>query len=325
MSGNDSAPAAGRTRKLVQAAVRAPSSHNTQPWLFDVSDNAVALYLDGTRALPVNDPYDRELTISCACALFNLRVAAAKQGSSYTVRLLPDPENEELLAILQLDTPVEPALDEAPLYDAIDRRRTYRKRFAPSPVDGQQIAALVDAAAGEGARLTVVENESTRNALADLVAEGDKIQWEDPSWRRELAAWMHPRRAGDGLSVPWLAQPAARMIVRSFDMGNGVAARDRQRVEDAAVLAVLCTPGDSVADWLSAGQALQHLLLTACRDGLQASYLNQPAQVNALRPRLQELLGVDAVPQIVLRLGYPVDDIEASPRRPLEDVAVACV
>src|SRR5690606_6420042 len=28
-------------------------------------------------ALPVSDPHDRELTISCGCALFNIRVAAA--------------------------------------------------------------------------------------------------------------------------------------------------------------------------------------------------------------------------------------------------------
>ena len=40
----------------------------------------VDLLADRTRALPVNDPEDRELTISCGCALFNLRVAAAAAG-----------------------------------------------------------------------------------------------------------------------------------------------------------------------------------------------------------------------------------------------------
>ena len=64
-------------RRLLEAAVQAPSSHNTQPWLFRVEDGAVHLLADRTRALPVNDPDDRELTISCGCALLNLRVAAA--------------------------------------------------------------------------------------------------------------------------------------------------------------------------------------------------------------------------------------------------------
>jgi hypothetical protein len=57
---------------LVGAAVLAPSSHDTQLGPFRTSDSAIDLSADRTRALPVNDPDDRELTISC-CALFNLR------------------------------------------------------------------------------------------------------------------------------------------------------------------------------------------------------------------------------------------------------------
>jgi hypothetical protein len=35
------------------------------------SDTAIDVLADRTRALPVNDPEDRELTISCGCAVFN--------------------------------------------------------------------------------------------------------------------------------------------------------------------------------------------------------------------------------------------------------------
>jgi hypothetical protein len=50
---------------LVSAAVRAPSSHNTQPSWFRCAGETIELYADRSRALPVNDPFDRELTISC--------------------------------------------------------------------------------------------------------------------------------------------------------------------------------------------------------------------------------------------------------------------
>ena len=44
---------------LVAAAVHAPSLHNTQPWLVRCAGDTVELYADRTRALPVNDPFDR--------------------------------------------------------------------------------------------------------------------------------------------------------------------------------------------------------------------------------------------------------------------------
>src|SRR3712207_1323163 len=52
-------------RAAVGYAIRAPSSHNTQPWRFRITDGAVELFADRTRALAVVDPHDRELTISC--------------------------------------------------------------------------------------------------------------------------------------------------------------------------------------------------------------------------------------------------------------------
>ena len=86
-------------RDAVRSAVRAPSSLNTQPWLFRlVGDDTLELYADRARALPVVDPRDRELTISCGAALFHLRVALRAAGRAGEVTLLPDPDDPDLLA-----------------------------------------------------------------------------------------------------------------------------------------------------------------------------------------------------------------------------------
>lgn len=304
---------------LVAHAVLAPSSHNTQPWRFRIADDTIEVLADRTRALPVNDPDDRELTISCGAALLNLRVSAAHFGLEAAVTTFPDPADGDLLARVTLAGPLaEPAAD-AGLAPWIERRRTYRRRFADRPVEIESIKRLAAAAAAEQATLLPVEDEPSRQALVALVAEGDEMQWASPSWRRELAMWMHPRRLGDGLAVPDLVGPIAQFVVRTFDMGGGVGARDRDLAAASPLLAVIATPGDTPRDWLRAGQALQRLLLTACRDGLQASYLNQPIEVAPLRSKLQRLAG-DGVPQILMRLGYPSDEMPPASRRPLEDV-----
>ena len=48
--------------------------------------------------IPVHHTFpfqDRELTISCGCALFNLRIAAAHAGFNTECQLLPDPGDED--------------------------------------------------------------------------------------------------------------------------------------------------------------------------------------------------------------------------------------
>jgi nitroreductase len=77
-------------RAIVRLAVLAPSSHNTQPWRFRVDRDCIDLRADRTRALPVNDPFDRELVISCGAALLTLRAAAAFLGLGTQVAMLPE-------------------------------------------------------------------------------------------------------------------------------------------------------------------------------------------------------------------------------------------
>ena len=304
---------------MIGRAVLAPSSHNTQPWFFRLSDSAVDLCADRTRALPANDPEDRELAISCGCALMNLRIAAANLGLNVQVRLLPRPEEPDLLARMFLSGQSDVPADDAELSAFIGIRRTHREGFASGEVSAFALDQLIEATRQEGAHLVPLLTEEVRHKVAALVAEGDALQWANPGWRRELAAWIRPRRQGDGLSMPALAVPVARLVVRTFDMGEGVGEKDRRLAEASPLLVVLSTEGDQLRDWLLAGQALQRTLLIGCKHGLQASYLNQPVQVESLRHRLSDMVSA-GFPQILLRIGYPLKDILPSPRRALDDV-----
>jgi nitroreductase len=67
-------------RFLLRYAILAPSGHNTQPWLFMITGDGIELYADRSRALPVVDPDDRELIISCGAALATLQIAMRHFG-----------------------------------------------------------------------------------------------------------------------------------------------------------------------------------------------------------------------------------------------------
>lgn len=112
-----------RVRGLIESAAGAPSSHNTQPWHFRIETDGVSIHADTERRLPVNDPADRELTISCGCALMNLRVAAAAAGQAYRLELLPEGKHAACLARVTWQEGHADA-EEASLGSALARRRT---------------------------------------------------------------------------------------------------------------------------------------------------------------------------------------------------------
>lgn len=304
-------------REIVAAAVLAPSSHNTQPWGFSYVDGNLRLYADRTRALTVNDPQDRELTISCGAALFNVRVAAAAAGYTAESRLLPEREDPDLLAAVTFTASSRAPY--APLAEALPLRRTHRQDFEPQTPPDRLDASLDKAVHEHPVELRWVPPGEERQRVASLVAEGDRAQFAVPAWRRELATWMRPRRAEDGLALPWWSAPVIRRVVAHVDVGARTARTDAAATLAAPWVVVLSTDADTPSAWLECGEALQHLLLVAALHGVQAGYANQPCQVAPLRPRVREALAIDGSPQVVLRLGHAPSG-RAAPRRPLDRV-----
>src|SRR6266511_6426653 len=172
---------------LVRYAVLAPSSHNTQPWLFRIHGNVIELHADLIRALPVVDPDNRELIMSCGAALFHLRVAIEYFGHACDVEFLPETRDPALLARVHLGFKCDTNAEDILLFNAIPKRRTNRQAFLPDAVPDALLAVLTRVAAEEGAWLQVIEDGDARFAAADLVAEADRIQWADKHFRSELA------------------------------------------------------------------------------------------------------------------------------------------
>ena len=313
---------------LVARAILAPNSHNTQPWLFGIGDDAIELRADRSRSLPVVDPADRSLTISCGAALGNLRAAALGAGRKVAIARFPDANDPDLFARVTIGEERQVNDAERARADAITKRRTNRGPFHTWEVPKQALRVLQQTVAAENALLYLLTDGDEKERVAQLIAEGDRQQAHDPAFRRELAHWLHANvvRARDGMpantfgvgdvmSVPY------PLVVRTFDWGNGRGAKDHDLAVAAPVLAVLGTNGDTPADWLHTGEALALLLLDVTAAGLSASFFNQPIEVTMLRAQLRSALGLSGWPQMMFRIGYG-EHVPAAPRRLLSDVVM---
>jgi len=323
------ASASERFSFLLNYAVLAPSSHNTQPWLFRLRGGWLELYADRSRGLPVVDPDDRELVMSCGAALFHLRIAMRYFGLRDIVDILPKPHDPDLLATVRIGDSYIASPEEQALFRAILRRRTNRHRFEDRELPDALLVDMQAAARVEGASLFVVRAETRRSALVELVGRGDRMQMASKNFRRELAAWVRSNRAdardgipGYGFGFPDLISVTGPFVIRTFDLGNFQAARDRELAEGSPILTVFGTEADTAHDWIAAGQALARVLLTARASNVWASYLNQPVEVEELRPQLRDALDMTGYPQLVLRFGYG-PEVRPTPRRFVSEVLEA--
>ena len=317
---------------LIKYAILAPSGHNSQPWLFKIAkNNMIELHADRSRALPVVDPDDRALIISCGAALYHLRLAANHFGIADDVELLPDKGNPDLLSRVtfkEKDASVQKIPEhDLQLFQAISKRRSNRSPFDNKKLSDDLIATLRDSASAHSAWLDTVDDELKKNSLADLISQGDKIQLSDKRFRRELAAWIHPNRSNskDGMpgyahGMPDLMSYVGPVLIRTFDMGKGQAAKDRHLAAGSPMLAVLGTNTDEPLNWIQTGEALARILLQARAENVWTSFMNQPIEVPELRPKLREALGRAAGnPQLLMRMGYG-KDVKPTPRRDVSDV-----
>jgi hypothetical protein len=109
-------------RRAALFAGRAPSIHNSQPWRWRVTDQALDLFLAHSRVLRSTDPRARLALLSCGAALHHARVYLAASGCLAVVRRLPVRADPDHLAQVTVDRriPVDPGVSVLPLNAVIE-------------------------------------------------------------------------------------------------------------------------------------------------------------------------------------------------------------
>ncbi len=306
-------------RRLVELATSAPSVHNTQPWLWRITDDVVELYADTARRLVVEDPVGRNLVISCGAALHHLQVAADALGWTTEVERVAGTSDPTLLARVRLSPSGRPA-DPARLA-VLRERRTDRRRFTSWPVPDERIQHLAAEAAEAGCQAVALLDETSRvrlkllaetalaSAAVDEAAAAEQDRWIDRGRTEGVPSWLVPKDPADPLRNRF---------------GPGLLPEAQTELESSDGIIVLGGAADNALSWLRTGEGLSALWLLATSGNLSVVPLSQPVEVEATRRTLRrEVLGGLFTPDVVVRIGWQAigrSELPPSPRRPVDDV-----
>ncbi|HEV7205193.1 MAG TPA: nitroreductase family protein [Jatrophihabitans sp.] len=314
---------------VVEAAGRAPSIHNTQPWRWVARDGVLDVRADRNRQLHVADRDGHSLLISCGAALELTELALAAQGWAPEAAVLPDPADPDLLARLRpvrQDRPDELALRRI---EAALGRRSERRPFGPEPVAGDVVERLAEIGNGEGVYVHFPTRADENLDLAVAISQADRSGRDDPAYAAEMAAWVRADDpAHDGVpmaSIPRVPAGEPRhtdIPLRDFEVGVAGGQLITPGVDEHPQIAVILTETDGDLEQLRAGQAMMRLMVQAELEGIASCPLSQSVDLLAFRTRLRTLMGWTGYPQMMLRLGQRPAEPPAplTPRRPVSEV-----
>jgi hypothetical protein len=319
--------------EIVAAATRAPSIHNTQPWLFAGAGDRLEVSFDPRRALPVLDPTHRQQVISCGVAVEFAAIASRAAGQDVEVEVAPASDNPDHLATLRVTGQRVAGADDRALDAAIAARHTQREAFADRAVPTELVDQLQGEAGTYGVWVETLSRSDAELTAVALLSRAEEVEQRDPAYRAELEQWLRTDPAApDGIPVDAVSgeDPAARpsnWLLRDFLVGQRAPGRppaaadddDPPAVERPTVL-LLGTSGDDRRAWVQAGRALGRVLLRATSAGLAASPLTQALDWPATRMQMTAQLSLVGYPQMLLRLGWPAAPGRETGRRPVAEV-----
>lgn len=325
----------------VGAAILAANPHNTQPWIFGVTDSAIDVVVDAGRSVGSVDPYRREQHVGLGCAVENLTLACRARGLTPEIALLPDGPSAARIARVAL-TPAAPR--GSAIYDAIGGRHTNRGPYDGRAVPAETLAGLVDNTGLPGVSVRWVTDPAAMATLGRLLIDAAAAVVADEQQSLDGFAWFRGdndavQKYRDGLTLD--AQGLSPLVLSLGKLlpASSRTAGDKFWVEQtrtvhtrtAAAYGVLtAAQPDDRGTQLIAGRLLQRIHLTATARGIALQHMNQiteriDAELTAgvpatFGPRFAELLPPGARPLVAFRVGYPVRDARPSPRRPLTAV-----
>lgn len=269
---------------IVDAARRAPSGGNAQPWRFEADQHEIRFFVVPERSNSSMDVRLRGSYVGLGAALFNARVAAASIRKLGQVRLFPNGPKSDHVATLELGNGLDAGI--AQLHPSVPTRAANRRMGRPGQIDWATVNMLVRGVEREGARLRLITDRNLIDESAKLLAESDRLRFLIPNVHQEMLAelrWPGRDSLEEGMDVrtlemdpsslgalELLQRPDVMEHLSDWRAGQNLGLRTQAMIASSSALAVITVPKADPTWYVRGGAAIERFWLSAELQGLAA-------------------------------------------------------
>ncbi len=284
---------------IMDAACRAPSGDNVQPWLFKQEGQHIELFINREADPSFFNFKQSASLLACGAALQNMEYAAGALGISSQTELFPEHENQDMVGRVHLNAQGIPfhEIMEAALWRRCTNRRMYSKKTVPAEV-WDRLAVQADKN-GDGLLLHCSSYDGMRD-IAKAVYMADRVRVERQDLHEYLMKMVHfdplpedcqgdvcPDHFRRGMPLKNLqagamgelflrtVKPWSRMkLANRLKIGRSMPLYSKMSVMRSGGIGMVCAQGCEEKHLLQAGRAVQRVWLALDQFG----YALQPLE-----------------------------------------------
>lgn len=272
-------------KKIIEAAVRAPSGENCQPWRIKLSEGKIELFNDPLKDTSLYNYDQKGSMVAIGAFIENLIIASKELGLNPTITMFPDSTNLDWVSTISFSqtTPVSD-----PLFDSIFSRTTNRKQYKKVSITAEYKKSLIDSATevNNAGAVVILEDADKIKELSVPISLNERLIFENQflhnffynhiRWTKE-----EDNKYKDGFYIETLELKAPQKfalkllrswkwakIAKKFGMSKQIASDNAKNYASASALGIIVIPSNNRQDYVFAGRIMQRVWLKTTLIGL---------------------------------------------------------
>lgn len=297
---------------VLNYGVLAPSTHNTQPWLFKIDGNAVEVRFNKKLVLPQADLVGRDACISLGACFENIILAAkffkvldrTEDVFNFEDGLAGKIFFKENKEAGNFDSSLEK------LVSSIRERFNARGPFEEKSISADELAQLSASREADGVDVKFLTDKKDIAKMAELTASGLREAHGMRPFRLEMSRWINNNFSakpdgipGFSMRMPNLVSLFLPTIMKFADLSGFLAPLNFKSILSASAVAVVVSKNNNHLEWFGAGRLAQRVMLKAWSLGYKCSIYIASVEIGDRYKTVQALCKTDWRPVFVFCIG----------------------